>query len=356
MRQGKAKYLFPGNNTPQGFLSHYADGLRGLDQVFIIKGGPGTGKSTLMRKIGIAMLERGYDVEFWQCSSDNDSIDGVIIPAISCGIIDGTPPHTIDPRYPGAVEEIIDLGAHWNRTMLKGNRKEIIDITDHISAHFANCYAKLHEAGEKLQNIVRDASTKIKPALLQQTSSDLIESIFGIKPSRDLFSTAVTPRGVVSFAEALSRSLAQRWLLIGPSGCGKEKLLQRLADEAQKRGHFAESYHPSLWPESIELLLLPHLDCAILDAGAEIPAYATEEDIIIDCSILSDYQWSSADEEAINGLVNAAVEQVGQAKALHDSLELQYSRAMDFEGVDAAGATLFNRILSLCSDRESGTL
>ena len=61
MRQGKAKYLFPGNNTPKGFISHYHEGLRGMQQIFILKGGPGVGKSTLMRKIGTAMLERGYD-------------------------------------------------------------------------------------------------------------------------------------------------------------------------------------------------------------------------------------------------------------------------------------------------------
>ena len=71
MRQGKAKYVFPGSNTPAGFVSFYREGLNNIERLFILKGGPGTGKSTLMRKIGLAMLERGYDVEFWQCSSDN---------------------------------------------------------------------------------------------------------------------------------------------------------------------------------------------------------------------------------------------------------------------------------------------
>jgi polynucleotide 5'-kinase involved in rRNA processing len=93
MRQGKSRYLFPGSNTPEGFYSFYEEGLKGLDKVFILKGGPGVGKSTLMRKIGQTMLERGYDLDFWQCSSDCDSIDGVIIPALSLAVIDGTAPH-----------------------------------------------------------------------------------------------------------------------------------------------------------------------------------------------------------------------------------------------------------------------
>ena len=97
MRQGKATYVFPGSNTSAGFLSFYREGLKAIDNVFILKGGPGCGKSTLMRKIGLNMLERGYDVEFWQCSSDNDSLDGVVIPDISAAIIDGTPPHDRAP-------------------------------------------------------------------------------------------------------------------------------------------------------------------------------------------------------------------------------------------------------------------
>ncbi|MGI6361693.1 MAG: ATPase [Bacillota bacterium] len=92
MRQGKARYIFPGSNTPQGFHSFYQEVLQGLERIFILKGGPGVGKSTLIRKIGQAILDRGYDVEFWQCSSDCDSLDGVMIPALSLAVVDGTTP------------------------------------------------------------------------------------------------------------------------------------------------------------------------------------------------------------------------------------------------------------------------
>ena len=38
-------------NTTKGFVSLYGDFLKGKKQ-YIIKGGPGTGKSTLMKNIG----------------------------------------------------------------------------------------------------------------------------------------------------------------------------------------------------------------------------------------------------------------------------------------------------------------
>ncbi|HWQ60991.1 MAG TPA: hypothetical protein VN521_01695 [Negativicutes bacterium] len=103
MREVKIRHLFPGGNTPQGFFSYYnyiipADAAR----IFIMKGGPGTGKSTFMRRIGDAMLERGLDIEHHHCSSDNGSLDGVVIPALGVAFIDGTAPHVVDPGIPAA--------------------------------------------------------------------------------------------------------------------------------------------------------------------------------------------------------------------------------------------------------------
>lgn len=355
MRQGRAKYIFPGNNTPKGFISHYQDGIQGMEQVFILKGGPGVGKSTLMRKIGIAMLERGYDVEFWQCSSDNDSLDGVLMPAISTAIIDGTPPHNMDPKYPGAVEEIVDLGANWNRALLKGSKKEIITLTDNIGAHFEQCYAKLAQAGKILETQKKEKSSLLDLSAISQKSRELAKSVFnpGKSSARHLFSTAITPRGTISFTESLFKLASHRWILFGSFGCGKELLLSQLTTEAEQRGHYAEIYHPALLPDQIELLLLPNLDTAILDGGDTPPAYATSEDYLIDCTAFSQTNEAN-DSTAINALVDEATEKIAEAKDLHDKLEKHYTRTMDFDKVDIAGEALFNRILTLCAEKESG--
>ena len=218
MRQGRSTYIFPGSNTPLGFRSYYRQGLQGLANIFILKGGPGTGKSTLMRKIGLAMLERGYDVEFWQCSSDNDSLDGVVIKSISTAVIDGTAPHTMDPRYPGAVDEIINLGEHWSVQNLRRQKETIIELSDQISDIFTKAYQKLAEAG----TIFSDEQTKNEAVLdkkkLQQEAVALINEIFTKKSPepRHLFASAITPRGLISFTDALSRNYPLRYVLNGP--------------------------------------------------------------------------------------------------------------------------------------------
>lgn len=96
MNLGHIKKVFPGGNTSQGFYSFY-NYILGPDpqRLFILKGGPGVGKSTFIRHVGETMLAKGYDVEFHYCASDNNSLDGVVIPKLQVGIIDGTAPHVV---------------------------------------------------------------------------------------------------------------------------------------------------------------------------------------------------------------------------------------------------------------------
>jgi len=95
MPKGRIRHMFPGGNTSKGFYSfyNYIISQDEAERIFIIKGGPGVGKSTFMRKIGIEMAELGFDVEFMHCSSDNGSLDGVVIPRAGIALIDGTAPH-----------------------------------------------------------------------------------------------------------------------------------------------------------------------------------------------------------------------------------------------------------------------
>lgn len=119
--------FYLGANAPSGFYSLY-DQLIAPDQaqdVMILKGGPGCGKSSLMRKVGAAMEEQGLAVEYIQCSGDPDSLDAVIIPTLGTAIVDGTAPHVVEPKLPGAVERYVNLGACYDRAGLQAVRAEL---------------------------------------------------------------------------------------------------------------------------------------------------------------------------------------------------------------------------------------
>jgi len=75
------RHIYPGGNTPQGFFSYYNYILsqRNARKLYCIKGGPGTGKSTMMKEIGKYFEGKGEAIDFFWCSSDPDSLDGVLL-------------------------------------------------------------------------------------------------------------------------------------------------------------------------------------------------------------------------------------------------------------------------------------
>ena len=67
-------------------------------------------ESTLMKKVAHKAEEMGYETELIYFSSDPESLDGVIVKDLNISVIDGTSPHTLEPKFPGAVENIINTG------------------------------------------------------------------------------------------------------------------------------------------------------------------------------------------------------------------------------------------------------
>ena len=86
---------FLGANCGSGFYSLYGQliDLETARRVYILKGGPGCGKSTLMKMVGKTLEEAGARAEYILCSGDPDSLDGVVFPELGAALVDGTAPH-----------------------------------------------------------------------------------------------------------------------------------------------------------------------------------------------------------------------------------------------------------------------
>ncbi|MEK4023535.1 hypothetical protein [Sporosarcina sp. FSL W7-1283] len=73
----------------------------------LIKGLPGTGKSTMMRALGEEAEKRGIDVLYGWCGLDPASIDLVLFPELSICLFDATKPHAYDAESPR--DELVDI-------------------------------------------------------------------------------------------------------------------------------------------------------------------------------------------------------------------------------------------------------
>ena len=141
------KSYFLGANTAKGFYSLYDGFCSGPDDfLWVIKGGPGCGKSSFMRKIGKAAEEAGLDVEYVICSGDPDSLDGVYIPQLHTGYVDGTSPHIIEVKLPAAGGAYLDLGRFYDSAALKTERGKIESLMQGYQQAYRDAYAHLQEA------------------------------------------------------------------------------------------------------------------------------------------------------------------------------------------------------------------
>lgn len=135
--------FFAAANTHAGFKSLFDDIFMKnaeLDRIYILKGGPGVGKSTFMKKAAEQCENSGLTCEKFLCSSDPDSLDAVIIKEKRCAILDGTLPHACEPSLAGAREILVDLGKSWDTEGLAGERENIASLCKKKSAHYSSCY------------------------------------------------------------------------------------------------------------------------------------------------------------------------------------------------------------------------
>lgn len=148
---------FAAANTYRGFISFFDRVFTPEDfnRIYVLKGGPGTGKSSFMKKASAYFHKKGCCVEEIYCSSDPHSLDGVIIlkNGKRIAILDGTAPHERDAIVPGAIDEIINLGDGWDARILTAQRKEILSLGKEKSSSYKTAYSCLRVAGQSQEYI-----------------------------------------------------------------------------------------------------------------------------------------------------------------------------------------------------------
>lgn len=361
--QGSIKRVFPGGNTSEGFFSYYQYLLeKGTKRVFVIKGGPGVGKSTLMKKVGKKMLELGYDVELHHCSSDDHSLDGIAIIPAGIVMVDGTAPHIIDPKYPGGLDEIINMGDYWNVEAMQLNSTKIVATTNEVSRLFARAYRFLAAARSIAEDIIAMhkqcmdfAGANRILALFERIlaeSTYSTESIDTNGHERHLFSSAYTPNGFIDFTDTILQDIQQIYYLHGPMGSGKTTLLRKIAYRAIEKGLDVEIYHTPLIPAKIGTVLIPALNLGVTSSEKFKTVHYETLDLskYLNSTKLAAYQADiESDKQLLQELINSGIENIRRAKEEHDILEQYYVPNMDFSAAEDKYEEIMDRILSLAA-------
>ncbi|NLP18889.1 MAG: hypothetical protein GX376_07335 [Firmicutes bacterium] len=369
MVRGYVKKVFPGNNTSQGFYSFY-DYIVPPDasRVIIIKGGPGVGKSTFMGKIAEEMLKRGFDVEMHCCTADVGSLDGILIPKLGVVIMDGMAPHMVDPKYPGALEEIVYLGEYWDSSQIKPHKKKIMELTRGSSRMYKRGYRFLKAA----QLVYRDWEEANMEAMdfayANQQTHRVIEEVLGDIPissrqgrGRHLFARAITPAGMLNHVDTIIGPCNRKYAIEGEPGTGKSTLIKKVANAALERGFAVEMYHCPLNPEKVEHIVIGELNVALTKSIEPHRYFPGKDDVVINLSEGLDGKKTAKyatlieeDREMFFILFNQGIKFIGRAKEHHDQLETYYTPHMNFAAIAQRREDILSEILAYSEQIKGG--
>lgn len=208
MQKSDIKY-FLGANSAEGFVSVFKECYNPFDgwKAYIIKGGPGTGKSSFMKFITKKAQEKNISAELFPCSSDPDSLDAVIFPDKKTVIMDGTSPHTVDPDYPGICDSILNFGSFWNEEKLDNNYTEIITVTKENKALHKTASKYIKTAGklleENYETALRYTDINKIGIFAKKLSKKYIPTKKGTGYQWVRFLSGVTPKGLISYPDTV---------------------------------------------------------------------------------------------------------------------------------------------------------
>lgn len=335
---------FLGANSARGFYSLYAELAKPEDGIFlhVIKGGPGCGKSSFMKRIGARAEQAGLAVEYIHCSGDPSSLDAVLIPELGAAYADGTAPHVLDPPYPGAGGAYLDLGAFYRSAALRPRLEEIASVTRRYKDKYADGYALLSAAG----SVSLRPAPELFSAQAEQTARRRARSLMGRelsgsgsgKRDRERFLSALTCRGEVFFDSTVTALCPRVCVLDNELGFA-QVFLAECAAAARGRGYAAIICPDCLTPEKTRALLIPEAGLAVICADRRC-RWTGETyrhirlDALADPDVLRRVRPALRSAEKLRAaLISQAEARLADAKALHDELERIYNPSVDFDGV-----------------------
>lgn len=357
--------FFLGALSPSGFTGWFAEAAADPDITpWLIKAGPGCGKSTLMRRL----LERdatdcrrdGSWIERIHCSSDPDSLDGVRMSDVKALVLDATAPHTLDCKFPDAAERLIPLYDALDHGYLVRHRAEILQIgreharlMQQASAHWALACAVLLR-----RRTLADAylDEKKLAAFTARLAARTMPARRGAVPGKQYTRvlSAPTPKGLVVFRQTVSQ-LASRTLyaIHDPYGASSSRMMAQLAEYARLNGYTAYVCRcASDQRNKIDHLFLPALGLGFVTSNPWHPMEFAHQKNIHATRFAT--QAPDSRQRRLLGyhkklafsLLEKTCEAQAAAKTLHDALEQYYVQASDFETVDRIRAGVEQELFS----------
>lgn len=313
--------------------------------LYLLKTGPGCGKSTLMRTLAQKETE---PAELIHCSSDPKSLDGVLLRG--CAVLDATAPHTMEPRCPMLTEHVVSMYDSLDSKILMEKRDIIEAMTAEGKQFHAHAAVSLRAASHLLEDNRNTVSAFMDREKIDRYADRLIRHWLAPKFKTGLarmrFLSAVTPDGFVCFKNTVP-TLADTILVFHDEyGACSQYLMELVKTAALKNGYEFYCCPCPLGNGNAEHLIFPELRLALLTSNRwhtfdfegqkNIHCIRFENKDLVRCN----KNKLCFNQKAATALMVQASHLQQEARKCHDQLEEVYHSAVDFSLVNAAAERL----------------
>ena len=327
---------FAAANGYTGFRSYFDNILdsKSFKRIFVLKGGPGTGKSTLMKRVADFSASARLDCDTIFCSSDPDSLDGVIVHTKrgKYAVIYGTPPHQRDAVIPGAVDNIINLGDNFDIALLESHRDEIFDLNEKKKIAYSEAYSYLRTASainSKIGELIKKNFNYEKAEHIASTIASFATAK-GLKPQIAL-KRAFCKHGYFTLDDFIPTD--KNFRIAGQHG--EEKEFLKILTNQSRQGYDYISFDP-LCEQTPDVIVAG--DLSYVCTSDSVYEFNAQECLNKSISV----EELSMFEEIHDSILSIARRHFNEAALLHFQLEDIYRSSIDFSKND----NIINKIIS----------
>ena len=370
---------FLGSNTHSGFGGFYDEITAGINHVYLLQGGAGTGKSSLMKKVLKMGLDVGYKCESWHCSGDPNSLDGVYVKDLDVVVVDATSPHAVEPKIPVAKDSVINLLDYVDKDKIIKYRDVLEKLSNNKKQCFVCGYEHLNIAYCHYAQTKRIVSMAMDSALIRAKAKEFaldmlmefeclndgdnvkewgyvnggIDGVISAKrTTKNLslggvtkrFFRAITPDGIVGYDDHLKDKTV--WHIKGESG--SVNCFLRVVVET------VENWICTDRARDLELTVFYNpLDIRLVDGFMLGNTVVIPYQESVDGALIYDLSWYEGDFDKyalgrakmkMKEEIDLAVDYFSKARCVHFAIEKYYISAMNFDAVNILTEKLLDEI------------
>lgn len=325
---------FAASNSGRGFVNYYGEVFGTAGRIFVIKGGPGTGKSRFMHELEDYAGARGWACERYYCSSDPASLDGILLRRgeETVAVIDGTPPHVWEPQRPGVVEQLVNLGDFWDSSLLKAQDSALAEHERVKRLAWRQAYGWLSGCLDMCRVIREIGAGLVDGGAMEQYA---VSMLAGIEPGEGFRMRTALLRAVGMTGQAASERFAldaRTLYTVRDSFMTAHLLLDCVIEQARRRGLAITVSRDPIDAERVDGVMLERDRVAIIvsDTNAARASFPIEMASLNLVPTQDEINEATHAGRAYDSMLSGAIDALSVVREHHFEMEKIYAEAMDF--------------------------